>query len=271
VTGEITTNNGDGTYNVKINNASNAYKNVETRHPGAIFSIREIVDIGYEYGNKESPKILGSSGKVPQEPKQVEVDYSGGCAGGGLQTKTVTIHVGVASGSVGVNDTNYGICHDSVDGSDCEGRGLSTTIISLGQQEDGGTYAISKAYIYFDTSDIPDKATIIDAILSIAIADNYSINFNIVIQDGQPTYPHNPLIYSDYNHIRYSNNGGQIAAVAAEGPPIYSNIPLTVNGRNWINKGEMTKFCLRSSKDIASTIPSVGENNSVLIDKETYP
>lgn len=77
VTGEIVADNGDGTYDVKIDNASSAYKNVETRDYDAIFSIGEIVDIGYEYGCKESPKILGHSKKISQEPKQVEVDYSG--------------------------------------------------------------------------------------------------------------------------------------------------------------------------------------------------
>jgi len=96
VTGEITVDNGDGTFDVKINNASNAYKNVETRNYGAVFSVGEIVDIGYEYGSKESPKILGSAKKIAQEPKQVEVDYSGGCAG--LQTKTATINTPEVNG-----------------------------------------------------------------------------------------------------------------------------------------------------------------------------
>ena len=85
-TGEITVDNGDGTYDVKITNASSAYPNVETINYDAVFSVGEIVDIIFEQGCKESPKIIGHSKKIKQEPKQVEVDYSGGCAG--MQTIT---------------------------------------------------------------------------------------------------------------------------------------------------------------------------------------
>lgn len=77
-TGEITVDNGDGTYDVKIANASSAYPNVETVLYGEVFSIGEIVDIIFEYGCKEAPKIIGHAKKIKQEPKIVEVDYSGG-------------------------------------------------------------------------------------------------------------------------------------------------------------------------------------------------
>ena len=76
-TGEITVDNGDGTYNVKIANASSAIPNVETVLYGESFSVGEIVVIGFEYGCKEAPKILGHAKKIKQEPNYVEVDYSG--------------------------------------------------------------------------------------------------------------------------------------------------------------------------------------------------
>jgi len=78
VMGEITIDNNNGTYNVKIANASSAYPNVETVINNAVFSVGEIVDMIYEYGNKELPKILGHSKNIRQEPVEVEVDYSGG-------------------------------------------------------------------------------------------------------------------------------------------------------------------------------------------------
>jgi len=266
VTGEITVDNGDGTYDVKINNASDAYKNVETRDYDAIFSVGEIVDIGYEYGTKESPKILGHSKKIKQEPKQVEVDYSGGCADG-IQTKTIKIYIGNASGFISGTDNNYSKCHDSIDGSDLSDRGLYTDNIVVGQYNPSGdyNYAIVRGYLYFDTLNIPTNAIISSAILTLMIAGNFGIDFNIVVQDGQPTYPHSTLEYSDYNYTKYKNNGGSVGATT----PGYVNIPFNSNGKNWINKGGLTKFCLRSSKDISGDAPS--ETNSILIDKETYP
>ena len=77
VNGEITAANSDGTYDVKIANANSAYPSVETILYNETFSIGEIVDIAFEYGNKEAPKIIGHSKKIAQSPVVVEVDYSG--------------------------------------------------------------------------------------------------------------------------------------------------------------------------------------------------
>ncbi|MBA7539986.1 hypothetical protein ES705_32275 [subsurface metagenome] len=78
LTGEITKDNGDGTYDVKIDQADKAYPNVETAFYGEIFSVGEIAVVTFEDGNKERPRIWGHAKKIAQEPKIVEVDYSGG-------------------------------------------------------------------------------------------------------------------------------------------------------------------------------------------------
>lgn len=101
-TGEITVDNGDGTYDVKISQSDSAYPDVETMYYNAVFSVGEIVDIGFEYGCKESPKIMGHSKTIAQEPKEVEVDYSGG----GTQTVTTTVY----------SEDNDGFLTGSIDG-----------------------------------------------------------------------------------------------------------------------------------------------------------
>jgi len=268
VTGEITVNNGDGTYDVKINNASTAYKNVETRHYNEDFSVGQIVDIGYEYGNKESPKILGPSKKIPQEPKQVEVDYSGGCAG--VQIKTVIIYAADPSGYINVRDEVYATAHNSVDGADCLTVDVGTDYLCTGQNkldsDPDGCYAITKGYLYLDLSSIPDDANIISAVLTLTIGDNYLVDFYIIVQDGQPNNPHDTLEAADFNRTKYSNNGGQVAAEAA---PATIEITLNSNGRAWLRPGEMTKLCLRSSLDISSSIPGPNTGHSVLIVKSS--
>ena len=253
VTGEITADNGDGTYNVKINNASNAYKNVETVTYEVMFSIGEIVVIGYEYGCKESPKILGHAKKIPQEPYQSEVDYSGGCAG--VQEKTVTVYSDLADGWIPSNlEANYQTAHDGI----TYPPQLGGDDINIGQLFDA-TYYITKGYLFFDTSIIPINAKITSAILSIFVAGDLSeTDFYIVIQDGQPNYPHSPLQGIDYNRIHYINNGGQVSTVGIS-TIAYTNIPLNSNGKNWVNQGGMTKFCLRSSREIAGIVPTGNE------------
>jgi hypothetical protein len=77
VNGEVTSANSDGTYDVKIAQASSAYPSIESILYGEEFSVGEIVDVIFEYGCKEAPKIIGHSKKIAQEPLEVEVDYSG--------------------------------------------------------------------------------------------------------------------------------------------------------------------------------------------------
>ena len=272
-TGEITADNGDGTYDVKISNADSATPDVETMYYNDIFSVGEIVDIGFEYGNKESPKILGHSKKIAQEPAEVEVDYSGG----GLQTKTVTLYTILQPNSLcrfgNAQDDSYSLCHNSVDGSDLYYFAVDNSeTITIGQYyypvPTGDDYWIFRGYILLDTSSIPVNANITSATLKIYILAFTSIdtNFYVIIQDGQPDYPHNPVVASDYDCLKYGNNGGQLNTSTISGGGYY-NIPLTSNGINWINKGGITKFCLRSSKDIAGIAPPQDEDNYIEIDQ----
>lgn len=77
VTGEITVDNGDGTYDVKIAQSDKAYPNVETAFLGMAFSAGEVVLVTFEYGSKEMPRILGYAKRIVQHPVDVEVDESG--------------------------------------------------------------------------------------------------------------------------------------------------------------------------------------------------
>jgi len=79
-TGEIIVDNGDGTYDVKIALSDMVYPSVETIHYEMVFAAGEIAVIAFEYGNKESPKIIGHGKKIAQTPVEVEVDYSGAAA-----------------------------------------------------------------------------------------------------------------------------------------------------------------------------------------------
>ena len=258
-TGEITKDNGDGTYDVKIANAGSAIPDVETLSYDAIFSEGEIVTIGFENGCKESPKILGHSKKIKQEPKQVEVDYSGGCAG--VQTVTETIYRS-SFGHIRGTDSDYNKLHDSVDGSDLEEIIIDESMV-VGQYHTD--YVIFRSFIFFDTSTIPENATITSAIFHFFhYSSEVRTSFNLVIQDGQPYYPCDILIASDYNCENYKNNGGQVNIPIGEVDlGEWLTITLNPNGRNWVNQGGITKFCLRSSADIAGITCADGQQNAV--------
>jgi len=80
--------------------------------------------------------------------------------------------------------------------------------------------------------------------------DTPPTHFDVVVQQGMPTYPHEPIEVGDYNETNYSGDGGSInsADLSAD---VYADIAITELG--WIQKGDgaVTKLCLRSSRDIS--------------------
>jgi photosystem II stability/assembly factor-like uncharacterized protein len=156
--------------------------------------------------------------------------------------------VGTIPVPVPLNDT--GIPHETID--------------SIGQVRVGRPpYHICRAFFFFDTSSLTDNATISSAILSLySHGDGSDTDFYVTVQNGQPAYPHEPLVPEDYNHVYYSGNGGSISTSdwVSMG---YNNISLNTDGISWINKTGTTKFCIRSSRDINSNIPTGSEHVSI--------
>ena len=165
-------------------------------------------------------------------------------------TKTVVITGHVYDGTLYGNSTSYATAHDAASGTFYDE-------IQVGQQIWSGQYWVYRGFLYFDTTSIPDNATIDEAKISIEIEDDLSdTDFNITIQNGQPTYPSTPLTETDYNKNYYSGNGGQLDTSTIGLPGRY-NITLTETG--WINKQGMTKLCLRSDRDINDETPTGDE------------
>jgi hypothetical protein len=273
MTGEVTAVNSDGTYNVKIAQAGSAYPDVETLDYNANFSVGEVVDIAFEYGNRELPKIMGTAKKIAQEPSVVEVDYSSG-TGGGKQRITTEIDLyygGCVQTSCGnMNNTNYTTVHNQQTGNqDSLDLQIGNNQIYIENWKNSiySTYCIARSFAFFETFNIPTDATITSAYLSF-LADYTSLtyedsdDFSIVVQNGQPNYPHNPLVIGDYYYKHYSNNGGEILAsnVSTEN---WNQLPLNSNGKAWINIGGITKICLRIDRDIAAIVPT--NNNGTYI------
>ncbi|MBE3120757.1 MAG: hypothetical protein IMZ53_14075, partial [Thermoplasmata archaeon] len=117
-------------------------------------------------------------------------------------------------------------------------------------------YNIYRGFVFFNTSTLPANAYLDSATLSLYKKDDYSTtDFAITIQNGQPTYPHNPMQSSDYNKNDYSGNGGALnTSLFTSG---YNAI--IMNNLSWINKTGTTKLCLRSSRDISGTTPTGSE------------
>lgn len=127
--------------------------------------------------------------------------------------------------------------------------------IGIEQMKAESMYYIYRAFVYFDTSALPDNITINTATLKLYGYDCKEGNFKIVVQSGMPTYPHDPIVAGDYNKEHYSGNGGEFD-IANWKLPDWNNIELNANGKEWINKEGMTKLCLRTNTDIAGEPPT---------------
>ncbi|PNX53091.1 MAG: hypothetical protein BV458_06315 [Thermoplasmata archaeon M9B2D] len=132
--------------------------------------------------------------------------------------------------------------------------------ITIGQYKFKTTSYIYRGFVHFNTSSLPSNAYLDNATLSLYKRTDYSTaDFDITIQNGQPTYPHDPVQPGDYDKTCYLGNGGSLnTADLISG---YNAISLT--NLTWINTTGLTKLCLRSGRDISGTAPTGNEFVSV--------
>lgn len=126
---------------------------------------------------------------------------------------------------------------------------------AIGTSYVGSYYYCFRGFGYFDTSSLPDAANITAATLEFYIySDDSSTSWLLYVQNGQPTYPHQPAVAGDYLYSHYGSDGGSFD-VTSPGTG-WKTITLNANGRSWISKTGTTKLALRSQHDIAADTPA---------------
>lgn len=130
----------------------------------------------------------------------------------------------------------------------------------IGQQKtEAFGYYIYRVAFYFDTSSISEGATISSVVLQLYVGSiDEPVEFDVVAQSGQPTYPHIPPVEGDYYHTNYSGDYGS-ANTEDLSTGAYNNITLDTD---IITKAGITRIMLRSSRDIANTAPTTYERIS---------
>jgi hypothetical protein len=127
---------------------------------------------------------------------------------------------------------------------------------SMGPPPPPPIYFIYRGCVYFDTSSIPSTDLIDSVTLKLYKDSDFSTtDFDIIVQNGQPTYPHAPMVPGDYDEDHYSGNGGSLNTASFSNG--YNDI--TITNHSWINTSGTTKLCLRSSRDINSNEPTGDE------------
>jgi len=170
---------------------------------------------------------------------------------------TLTVYSTSSDGYIYKSNGNYDTARTSSTGT----VSGSASYISIGQKKDPtgpptAAYTVFRGFLFFNTTSLPSNAYLDNATLSLYKKDDYSTtDFDITVQNGQPTYPHDPLQTSDYNMNDYSGNGGMLTTGGLHNG--YNNMSLT--DLNWITKNGTTKLCLRSNRDINGNMPTGNE------------
>jgi len=157
---------------------------------------------------------------------------------------------------VGVN-TSY---DDARTASLCQNTDTSGDYLVVGQVYDSGdnVYRIYRSYVIFDTSRLPQDATIKSAVLRLWGYQNTSTwDFTICAQgDTEGEYPHVPLEKADYFHLQYDTEVTGCRFNMSDMQLFrYNNISLTSNETALIYTEGWLALCLRSSHDCDGSIP----------------
>ena len=118
-------------------------------------------------------------------------------------------------------------------------------------------YKIYRSYVIFDTSPLPQEATIISAVLKLWGSQDRSMrDFTICVQgDMGGEYPHVPLEDTDYFYLQYDKvmeDSFNTSNMQLSG---YNNVSLSSNETIWISTEGLTRLCLRSRHDCDGRIP----------------
>lgn len=130
-----------------------------------------------------------------------------------------------------------------------------------GQLENAGDYFIERGYLIFNTSGIPDEATISNAYVRLVVYEDIGmeVDFNVTVQQTKPPSPHNPLIPGDYNKANFPPSATfgnrNITGLTDED---WFNITINATGLADINKSGYTNWILRSDQDIRGDAPGAG-------------
>ncbi|GAI18498.1 unnamed protein product, partial [marine sediment metagenome] len=90
------------------------------------------------------------------------------------------------------------------------------------------------------------------------------LDFNVVVRDGQPEFPHDPIVLSDYYRKWYLGNYGQI--LASELPiDEFGDIVLNDRGLDRISLGGVYKVFIVSSRDMEDIQPWKAENEERIV------
>ena len=129
-------------------------------------------------------------------------------------------------------------------------------------QNPGDKYRFYRMYLYFDTSSIPDGATIVSASVSLYLVGDLQITpsgFALVLgkmAGNDETYPHDPLVLGDFDNELYTGGGASSPWVYDSQSGMKTFTFTSLGKSSWINDQGASKFVVLSSLDVGYSVPN---------------
>ena len=180
-----------------------------------------------------------------------------GPGGGGGGSTTVTFYPSAGDGSIYKTSVSWDSAHDATSGTNSS-HTASTAYVRSGKSSVGADQ-IERAFLPFDTSSLPDTATITDAKLKIYVEsklnnDNDGDDWVSVVQGSQPSTT--SLSTADFD-LAGSINTPTEGIATTERKDItgittgqYLIFTLNSTGQGWVSKTGATKLALREGHDV---------------------
>jgi len=167
-------------------------------------------------------------------------------------------------------DDSYSDCQSAADGTAAYNDSDLSGVIAVGQGNIGDNfdYYIARGYIEIDTTDLGAGVSIKNAYVGLHINGYSTIDneFDLTIVSPDSLVG-GSLALADYgNLLAQTTSYGSMTINTPSINNTWIVIKLNATGIAAINKGGVTKFAIRSSKDISATDPGVGNVEYVHID-----
>jgi len=161
---------------------------------------------------------------------------------------------GGGDGSIANTGTVYATVRDAADGQTL--YDTHTTADASQQAFFTPTYYMTRGFWPFDTSSLPDDATVTVATLSLYVNSfNNAVDADSVCVVQSTQASNTALALADYDQVGTTDGGNLSYASLATGQ--YNVITLNATGRGWISLTGYTKLATRNLNDLNNQAPSV--------------
>jgi len=152
------------------------------------------------------------------------------------------------------------------------GTAYTAVSITTGFNLVAANHRIDRGFVLLNTADLPDDLNLtrynVTLLVYVSQISN-DVDFEVYVQNGQPTYPHVPIQASDYDKSNYLGglSGGNLNNTTTLSAGNWYPIPL--NDTSWISLTGDTNLTLRSDRDVYGI--DFNEDSWLTIIGDEYP